>query len=110
MRLVELEPEFLKWTDDHHFQRIDTIQGADGVMFLCPVCFQTNNGPVGTHAVICWAPQVPQTTYPVPGRWQLQGTGYQDLTLVAGSSSVFLNSPGGCGAHFYVRNGEIIMC
>jgi hypothetical protein len=43
---------------------------------------------------------------PTPGRWDFQGTGLQDLTLVAGSSSVLLT--GGCRAHFFVRDGEIV--
>ena len=77
-------------------------------MFLCPRCFQTNQGPVGTHRVICWRPHVPQSFFPVPGRWEMEGSGLSDLTLVAGSSSVLLR--GGCDAHFFVRGGEIQMC
>lgn len=109
MRLTELSPKFLKREDDHHFQQVDSIEGADGVEFLCPVCFKANNGPIGTHAVICWTPKVPQSTFPVPGRWNLVGTGYEDLSLVAGSSSVWLTGEG-CGAHFLVQNGEIKNC
>jgi hypothetical protein len=110
MKLTELEPEFLKRKDDTHWQRMDNFAEADGVIFLCPKCFLTNNGNIGTHSVICWRPYVPQTTTPIPGRWEFQGTGYGDLTLVAGSSSVLLTSEGGCKAHFFVRNGEIQMC
>ena len=62
---------------------------------------------MGTHGIICWAPHVPQTTNPTPGRWNLNGTGYHDLTLTASSSSVFLRtSP--CAAHFNVTAGEIV--
>ena len=84
---------------------VDRIAEADGVTFLCPVCFVANGGSVGTHSVCCWRPRVPQTVKPVPGRWEFQGTGIDDLTLVAGSSSVLLQGP--CGAHFFVRNGAI---
>jgi hypothetical protein len=106
MKLIELEPEFLKLIDERSFCRIDAIAEADGVMFLCPMCFKANGGPVGTHRVICWSPRVPISMEPRPGRWELRGNGFQDLTLTAGSSSVALGS--GCRAHFFVTNGEIV--
>lgn len=106
MRLSELEPKFMKRIDSNHFRTQSEKEGADGIKFLCPVCFAKNAGSVGTHGVICWEPSVPQDTSPTPGRWQMQGTGFEDLTLVAGSSSILLNS--GCNAHFFIKNGEII--
>jgi len=106
LRLVDLEAEFLKVIDEKHFKRVDTLAEADGVKFLCPVCFAANGGNVGTHGITCWSPTVPQTITPVPGRWEMHGTGLEDLTLVAGSSSVHLTGPG-CGAHFHIRNGNI---
>lgn len=83
--LSELEPEFLRWIDDHHFERCDSIGEADGILFVCPKCF-INNGRQrpGVHSIICWEPNVPQTTKPAPGRWNLVGTGIHDLSLVAG--------------------------
>ncbi len=83
---------------------------ASGVKFLCPKCFAANNGPVGTHAVICWSRSrgVPDDATPGPGRWRLDGTGLHDLTLNAdlpsGARSVLLI--GGCGWHGFVTNGE----
>jgi hypothetical protein len=56
--------------------------------------------------VLCWQPHVPQTIHPIPGRWRFVGTGYDDLSLVAGSSSIALKS--GCKAHFFVRDGNIV--
>lgn len=106
MKLADLEGRFLERVDDHAFQDVGTIDEADGIIFLCPKCFAANGGPVGTHAVICWRPRVPQTTSPTPGRWEFKGSAMDDLTLVAGSSSVLLK--GGCNAHFFVRNGEIV--
>jgi hypothetical protein len=111
MRLTQLEPKFLKWNSDTTFTMIDDIKEADGIMFLCPVCYMNNtreDKTVGVHSIICWKPNVPQTTYPAPGRWEMLGTGYDDLELRAGSSSVLLT--GGCKAHFFIRNGEIIIC
>ena len=109
MKLRDLEPKLLRITDERTYYHGDdvTVAAADGVEFLCPRCFETNGGPVGTHAIICWRPNVPQTFYPVPGRWELVGTNYDDLTLEGEkSSSVLLDGPG-CGAHFFVRNGEV---
>ena len=78
---------------------------ADGLLFLCPKCFKANKGPVGTHSVLCWKPHVPQTMSPKPGRWNITGTGFHDLSLVAGSSSVKLM--GGCNWHGHVTKGEV---
>jgi hypothetical protein len=105
MKLQELNPHFLKIVDDRTNHRVDNIKEADGLLFLCPVCFEKNNGAVGTHSIICWQPHVPQTRSPKPGRWNFIGTGYNDLTLQAGSSSILLK--GDCGAHFFIKNGEI---
>lgn len=107
MKLTDLEPEFLKVIDEKTRQTVDTIEEADGIDFLCPKCFKDNGGNVGTHHVLCWKPQVPQTVSPKPGRWNMLGKGFDDLTLKAGSSSVVLN--GGCCAHFFIREGEIIL-
>jgi len=108
MRLVDLEPTFLKREDDTHFKTGVSRDEADGVMFLCPKCFMDDPaGPVGTHPVVCWAPGVPQTTHPIPGRWSLVGTGFDDLSLVAGSSSIKLTT--GCMWHGFVTNGEVTL-
>jgi hypothetical protein len=104
--LRELDAKLLKREDSHHFRFVDTLEEADGVVFLCPKCFEEEpRGPVGCHSVICWSPSVSQDTSPTPGRWEMHGGGLDDLTLVAGSSSVLLK--GGCMAHFFVRNGRV---
>ena len=108
MNLSDLQAVFVKWVDPHHRQLVETLAEADGVKFLCPKCFAENGGAVGVHSIICWSPEVPQDTFPTPGRWSMQGASLTDLTLVAGPSSVLLT--GGCQAHFFVRNGQIEMC
>jgi hypothetical protein len=130
MKLVELEPQFLKLGPQEEYRgefafdpmdpskgtyfetrkrqtylNVDEFTQADGVMFLCPKCFLQNSGPRGTHMCICWQPRVPLIISPGPGRWNFQGSNYDDLTLVAGSSSILIQ--GGCNAHFWIRNGEI---
>jgi len=105
VRLTELDPEFLVVEGPDRWRRTDDIRGADGVIFLCPKCFAANGGPIGTHRVICWSPKVPPDMDPKPDRWNLVGTGYEDLSLVAGSSSILLTS--GCRWHGFVKGGEV---
>lgn len=116
MRLKELRPKFLKIESENSYGRQDIIVGSDGLLFLCPKCLKVNGmSTYGVHSVICWRPHVPQSMPPVPGRWEFQGTGYEDLTLVAGSSSILLvckcppeKQPCTCcKAHFFIKNGNI---
>lgn len=102
--LRELEGAFIKRTDSG-FRSDATFADCDGLMFLCPKCYAENHGPVGTHMVICWKPHVPQDVSPRPGRWSQEGTGLDDLRLVAGSSSIALQ--GGCGWHGFVGMGGV---
>jgi len=111
VRLTELEPQWLKLDrqDLRHSRYLSEKAEADGILFVCPKCLVKNGGQrPGVHSVICWNPSVPQSVLPNPGRWDLQGSSFDDLTLVAGSSSVLIK--GGCAAHFYIRNGDIVPC
>ena len=113
MRLRELEAVFVRYVgDDGKSMHVGdppdvALEQADALMFLCPKCFAENGGPRGTHRVICNRPRVPlrEGTYVGPGRWEFMSSTIDDLSLVAGSSSVQLL--GGCNAHFFVRNGAI---
>ncbi len=108
MRLVELEPRFQRIVEPgKRWQEVDTLAEAQGVMFLCPKCWRSNGGPVGTHAVVCWFLDrgVADSETPGPGRWRGLGTSLEDLTLEAGSSSILLT--GGCQWHGFIRNGEV---
>ena len=83
-----------------------TLQDARGLMFLCPTCYVQNGySNVGVHWNMCWSPDVSQDFHPNPGRWEIVGTGLEDVSLVAGSSSVLCK--GDCGAHFFVTRGKI---
>lgn len=81
---------------------------AEGVRFLCPLCFTKNGGKIGTHLVICWSRKAPEGQEPGPGRWSLHGSGIEDLTLhgdpVGGARSIQLL--GGCAWHGFVNNGR----
>lgn len=117
MRLRDLDAQFLTLVPDaegrqnHHY--VATLAEAHGIMFLCPKCFATNKGRVGTHSVICWfVGRVPDDAYPKPGRWIPQGLGVDDLTFAGASgkgASVNLDVDppgGGCKWHGHVKNGD----
>jgi hypothetical protein len=113
VRLSELKPKFIKRMGGSYQDHAILISEADGIFFLCPVCFKANNGAVGTHGIICWQPRVPAEITPGPGRWLLTGTSFEDLTLVGkAQSSVNLDfGPPGvhrCRAHFSIVNGAIV--
>jgi hypothetical protein len=102
----DLEAELL-WQESKAGHRTDapSLAKATGVMFLCPKCYQSNGGAVGTHRVICWFTGVSLDIDPRPGRWNPGGTGVDDLTFVGpGSASVLLTS--GCRWHGFVRDGK----
>lgn len=107
LQLITLEPCFLKIINPITYNMRATFGDCDGIQFLCPVCFKNNKGRCGTHSIICWKPGVAQDVFPIPGRWAFEGTGFHDLTLVAGSSSILLTGKDGCKAHFFIRNGFI---
>ncbi len=107
----QLDAEFLVIIEANTFRRQAKMAGAQGVKFLCPKCFATNRGPVGTHSVICWSRSAgtPEEMQPGPGRWKMDGSGISDLTLNGdaigggGARSVLLTS--GCGWHGFINSG-----
>lgn len=105
MELSVLEGTFIRLLSEKSHEHVESLADAQGVMFLCPKCFETNHGPVGTHGIICWFRNkgVPDSMSPGPGRWDVvSGTSLKDLTL---SPSVLL--PGdGCEWHGWVKNGR----
>lgn len=106
IKLIELEPTFVKRESNTEFWEDVPIAEADGVMFLCPKCFQAKGGRIGTHMVLCWKPSVPKEMKPGPGRWTFQGTGFADLTLNP-SVNLDVNDGSPCKWHGFVRNGEV---
>lgn len=102
MRLRDLEATFLKIESPTSYRRTGDQRGdADGVHFLCPLCFQRNGGPAGTHAVKVWFEHVGQDVFPTGGRWTAIGTSLDDLTTKPSIQIV-----GGCNWHGYITNGD----
>ncbi len=85
-----------------------SIELAQGLICLCPVCFLKNDGPVGTHSVICWFQNrgIPDDVFPKPGRWNPSGTGVHDITFVPPGSTSVLLTHAGCGWHGFIQNGR----
>lgn len=108
MKLTDLDAYFLKYHDDAHFSRVETLAEADGVGFLCPACFIKNGGKVGTHSQLCWfRGHVPDSAHPGPGRWTPSGTGLNDLTFVAGDPPMAFSLGMQPCFHGYIENGEV---
>lgn len=128
MKLTELEARFIRheyrddtWQEEHdgvvinvsgrreYVITVKALEDAQGVAFLCPLCFTKNGGSVGTHWVHCWSRSrgTPEEVKPLPGRWVMDGTCLDDLTLngePGQSRSVLLL--GGCAWHGFITNGE----
>lgn len=111
MRLRDLRARLIwKISPDGRSFRLTcrSLGKAQGVIFLCPRCYEKNGGEVGTHSVICWFRDrgVPDDMDPRPGRWTPSGTGIDDLTFVPPPSAVSVKLIGGCGWHGFVKDGE----
>lgn len=116
MNLTELEPEFVRYetrpdaTGSREYTiPVATLADAQGIEFLCPVCFQKNGGAVGTHGVgVTFADrgatdaQGSHGRTGAPSRWQVSGTNVTDLTL---QPSIDLTPT--CSWHGYITNGAI---
>jgi hypothetical protein len=110
MRLSDLDPEWVTVAGGGGIGHTDTIEHAQGLMFMCPKCFQKNGGPRGTHSVLLWAfgRGVPDALQPGPGRWILKGTDFDSLTLSAPpghTASVHLTTD--CCWHGFITNGNV---
>jgi hypothetical protein len=107
MRFADLEPE---WVNDakpgggHRRDDALDVASAQGVMFLCPLCFQKNNGPAGTHSILVWfrGRGVPDEASPGPGRWEVSGRDFDDLTV---HPSINLEGGSGCHWHGWLQHG-----
>jgi hypothetical protein len=107
MTLADLEGELIRLVTPKGWMRVDTLEEASGVMFLCPGCYAKNGGPVGTHSVICWfaGRGVPDEMKPGPARWAASGHTIESLTL---APSVDVGDDH-CW-HGFVRDGAIVTC
>jgi hypothetical protein len=97
------------------YHHVATLAEADGVWFLCPKCFAKNAGARGTHMVgVGFAGHCPAGSY-MKGlqgndvRWQVSGTGLDDLVLTP-SIQLLCNPPpppGFCAWHGFVGSSGV---
>lgn len=114
MRLSILEPQFVKHTlgDNKKIDiHVHTLEESNGIFFLCPVCWNKNNGPVGTHGIVVTfhGRNVPDelgshNKEGQPTRWNVSGNSYENLTLTP-SIDISRNLPGEW--HGFITNGEV---
>lgn len=117
MRLSELNPEFKKINGDMSLSSTIDVNEAHCLLMLCPKCFRQNNGEVGTHSLIIYfkdriTPEfneekktILKDMYDSRYKWKVSGGSFENFTV---EPSVLLGKGGGCTAHFFITNGEII--
>lgn len=87
---------------------VQSLAEAQGIWFLCPKCLAENPTGVGVHSCeVTFSgkgakdDQGSRGTGGKPTRWNVSGTGFNDLTL---TPSVALID--GCAWHGFITNGE----
>lgn len=101
MRLVDLDPAFLAFTDRPGVLRCHSdYLRAQGVYFLCPKCLKENsNDDSPPHSFTLLFPSAPSAAKP-EGRWTPTGTEIDDLNLLEAVE-------GKCGFKGFVLKGRI---
>lgn len=104
MNLRDLEPWLIRYArrDGREImQHVESLADAQGLVFLCPLCRETNG-----HSIGVWFRDrgVPDEATP-KGRWGVSGTSLDDLTL---APSIHITT--GCGWHGFIRAGQIVTC
>lgn len=81
--LLELRAEFIAFHRRYGMKVVKTLDEAQGLIFLCPACFEKNDGARGTHSVICWTKNVTKDLgfNDRHHRYRFEGTGLDDLSL-----------------------------
>lgn len=106
MRLVDLDPFFLKYVGDDSFLMQDVpLSEAQGLWLDCPVCANGHGIMVSFRDRGVQDHQGSHDKDGKPSRWGVGGTGMADLTLDP-SIDCTHNNPG-CW-HGHIRNGEIV--
>lgn len=122
--LADLEPRFVRYSrrDSREVKTFATADAdgnytvpvpfseAQGIEFLCPLCFAKNAGPIGTHGCdVTFADRgVPDDlgSHNKAGkavRWTVNGDTFENLTI---TPSILIE--GGCGWHGHITNGQIM--
>lgn len=91
-------------------RRVKNFADAQGVWFLCPLCFAKNGGAVGTHSCEVTFEgrgakddEGSHGTNGQPTRWTASGTGLHDLVC---TPSILLTPPG-CAWHGFIGSSGV---
>ncbi len=86
------------------FHPVQNLAEADGVWFLCPLCFKNNGGATGTHTVAILWKEGPGKSWNNGVRWQLsdKSTCLDDLVLTPS-----IQTHGGCNWHGFVGSNGV---
>lgn len=109
MKLTELDPTFVRATGNGGHQDVATLAEAQGVLFVCPSCYQRNgNSDIGVHMVLVWFRDrgVPDDAVPKPARWAVSGSSLDDLTLQP-SISLQTDERSRDEWHGFITNGQV---
>ncbi len=102
----DLEGVLVKVVSLDKFRAVNTLAEAQGIVFLCPLHYAKNQGPVGTHSFLVWFKDrgVPDDMTP-PNRWTVTGgTSLDDLTLAPSIAPE--NAKATCQWHGFVKHGS----
>lgn len=96
--------------DQEYRHEVESLDEAQGIVFLCPKCLQQNNqSRPGVHSVeVSFAErgvkdnQGTHNSLGLPVRWHVSGHNFEDLTT---QPSVLLTSL--CGWHGFIAAGEV---
>lgn len=104
-----LNPQFPADYRMKGYRYVDTLAEADGLIFLCPLCFAKNGGAVGTHGVAIPFPNAPDGQY-IRGRdgstpkWRVVGGSTLDDLQLAPSIQLLGD---GCNWHGFVGSSGV---
>lgn len=99
LKLVDLDPHFLKRVSPVDYDHTDDIAEAAGLELRCPACHWADErtGSRDAHTLVLWAD---------PKRWHFEGHGYRDLSLMAGRLMMDLTA-GRCRCQFHIKGGRV---
>lgn len=94
---------------ERSYRKVYTLEEADGIWFLCPLCYAKNGGEAGNHwHSIGFRGKCPTGSYTKGSdgqdtRWDVVGgTGLHDLQL-----SPSIQTVGGCNWHGFVGSSGV---
>jgi hypothetical protein len=104
MKLLDLNPSFIRYDDRGSWVVVNSIQEAQGISFDCPVC---RNHGVSVSFVDDTLPSRYGTYEKKTGkpmRWKVTGTGLHDMTIIG---EVDVEHVKHCW-HGHIRNGQVL--